>query len=1030
MDLGTTFKSDLLSGLDKTEWPDRIDYVASCITDGEYIIGPQTSNPKFLSTGYDLERAARDFYLEGIAALTDDRSRATALPDGFRFGDLLVEFIRLREGLENVDRRDVPPGEVLSRIIVRTAQRQTSGDEAHLARQLRADVETPRELIAELTTTPEIATMVDSALPESVDPATLTTELASLDLTTELWDHQLESLALWLYHGRNAYVDMATATGKTVLGLAAVAHAVDSGSLHPADQQQLEDIFDGEPPTPHRNRPNNVLIVTTDDLLGVQWARLFQDHCHTPPSFTKVEENGIRLPWGQIDIRSASGMNTVDPSDYRLAIFDEVHNYSGRTGWGDHLVEFVESSCPVLALTGSVTKQLETLAKRADRPFPLVYRYTHEFALADGIIPDFEWTLIFTDVTESDALAQFRETAIQFEQFVDYEGGKYRLHADMLSEVAPDLVANEVSEMAGEYVSGSALAKGLREPGDDGTAPIETLESLASGMTNRTIHRLNLSADLDPVVDIAEEVLLEGRPVLILTRSYREAEQIEEMLEDGSDDHFVKRLQSDQSASEQDEMIQSFDAAEIDEKVLIGPGKRIGQGNDIQTVEVGINITRPGSGVNATLVQRLGRLLRDAGDKDTVKFYHVIGVPPADATIEPDGESFVRTVAEFFGQVIEPDTDGILKPPSVSIEDGVEPAVGRLEKQGVSSIRCDDQATIIESAYADMIDERDESDSPAVTTGWFSNAFGDSLHSKVDGFTSADDNEPDETERRSDVTETSDDDLGIDLDGESGVRDEDVRSPLAEHYDAFRSLGIMHKALQKSSPSEIPESDPLAKWIQDVHSILVTGYDDQEVGYGEQQANRSQISMSEYRKEYGNRDRVTEFEFVSVISPSKAITALLDDTLSGLSSWVVPVTPETDVPLPVVVESEAGLERARGLLAEFPADPDVFPDDSGTGTTVEGEPSPDAHEMTETGKKRGAGGLGEEDPKDLEYKSVSATPVEETRGVTDPIAEALREECYTDINDLRKATDQELAAIDGVPEERVQLIRAAIGSGD
>ncbi|WP_222913480.1 hypothetical protein [Natrinema sp. SYSU A 869] len=682
MDSGAAFKSDLLSGLDKSEWPGRIDYVAGRLTTGEYAIGLGSSSTKYLTDGYDLEQAARDYYLRGIAALTGDRARQSALPDDFRLGNLLVEFVGLRDGLKDVDRRDVPPGEILSRIITRTIQRQATEQNAELAQQLRADTETPRELVAELTTVPELARMVEWALPKPEDPATLTTKLASLDLTTELWDHQLESLALWLHHDMNAYVDMATATGKTVLGLAAVAHAVDSGSLHPADQKRLDDIFNGDLPEPYRDRPNDVLIVTTDDLLSVQWARLFQDHCHTPPAFTTVDETGIQLPWGQIDIRSASSLADVDPSDYRLAIFDEVHNYSGRSGWGDHLLKFVESPCPILALTGSVTDQLESLVSQSDRPFPLVYRYTHELALADGVIPDFEWTLSFTDITDSDALTQFRETAERFDQVADYDAGSYRLEPDALADIAPELTEDEVSTMAGEYVSGSALAKGLRESNDDGTAPTDSLELLAGGISNRTIHRLNLRADLKPVIETAEEALAEERPVLVLTRSYGEAKEIWEALYDRDDDRYVQRLKAGGSATDHDDTIRAFDEVDTDEKVLIGPGKRIGQGNDIQSVEVGINIARPGSGVNASLVQRLGRLLRDAGGKDTVEFYHVVGVPPADATIEPDGESFVRTVAEFFGQVLEPDTDGILKPPSIGIEDGIESDVVALEQQG------------------------------------------------------------------------------------------------------------------------------------------------------------------------------------------------------------------------------------------------------------------------------------------------------------------------------------------------------------
>jgi superfamily II DNA or RNA helicase len=1008
-DSGTTFKSDLLSGIDRAKWPARVDYVASRLVDGDYTIGLGTSNPRNLSNGYDLERAARDYYLEGIAALTGDRSRKTALPDNFRLGDLLVEFSELREGLEDVERRDVPPGEVLSRLLVRTVQRQANNEEASIASQLRADAETPRELVAELTAVPELAPAVESSLPDPDDPVSLTTELASLDLTTELWDHQLESLALWLYHNKNAYVDMATATGKTVLGLAAVAYAIDSGSLHPADQQRLDEIFDGNPPESSRSRPNDVLIVTTDDLLGVQWARLFQEHCHTPSAYTQVKDGGIQLPWGRIDIRSADGIGHLDPSDYRLAIFDEVHNYSARSGWGDHLVEFIESLCPVLALTGSVTDQLESLAARADREFPLVYRYTHELALADGVIPDFEWALTFTDVSESDAPDQFWKTADQFCEVAEYDQGRYRIDRESLAVAEPNLTNKQISAIAGEHVSGSTMAEAIRDAGSDGSAPTDWLESLASGVSNRTIHRLNLRARLDPVVAIAEEALSEERPTLILTRSYDEAKELWRALYNRHDDRIVKRLEADQSVEGQDSIIQEFDDAETDEKVLIGPGKRIGQGNDIQSIEVGINLARPGSGVNATLVQRLGRLLRKADDKNTVEFYHVVGVPPADATIGPDGESFVRTVAEFFGQVLEPDTDGILKPPSVNIIEDVEAAVSMLERQGAPSIQDDEQSTIIESAYAAAISERAEDEGPTVATDWFSAAFGTRVRVQdasargrvrqydADGFSDSSETGKEKAHR--------DDEPSVD----------DTVSPLAEHYDAFRSLAFIHKTLYESAAPDIPASDPFYRWITAVQSILTEdGYGDQEIGYGKQQVVRSSIDISEYRDKYGNSDHITEFEVVSVTQPSTAITSLLSDLLPEGVEWLVPVTPESEVPLPVVVESEPELSRARSLLEEFPVEPPVKVDE--LDGEDQNQTSPDlANASSTTGTEE-------------ETSQRGSTPVADVRGVSNITAEALRDAGYDQLADLRRASDAELAAVDGVSEQRVKLIRASVGS--
>jgi superfamily II DNA or RNA helicase len=1038
----TKFKSCLLDDLDTPQWPSRIDYIASQLTDGEYQYGLGTGNIELLIDGRDLERTARDYYLQGISALTDNRTRRTSLPDDFRLGELLVQFAELRDGLNDVG-VDIPPGEILSRILLRTVQRESRGVEARLAQQIRADMQTPRELITELTTVPELTDTVEAALPDTDDPKTLVGELGNLDLTTKLWDHQRESLLLWLHHGMNGYVDMATATGKTVLGLSAVAHAVDTGSLHPEDSDELEEFFEDGVPAPQRTRPSDVLIVTTDELLGVQWARLFQDHCHTPAEYTKIDEDGIQLPNFRIDIRSADGLADVSPSEYRLAIFDEVHNYGSLSGWGRGLVEFVDSQCPVLALTGSVTDELETLADRTDESFPLVYRYTHALALDDGVIPDFEWTLQFTDVDRSEGMERFRNTAQEFDRLVDYDAGTYRIDFDSIASVAPDLAESAMHDIAGEYGSGTAVATSLREVGSDGTAPTDRLESLASGLSNRSINRLNLSTNLETVVEIAEDALSAGRPVLVLTRSYAESKEIWQSLYDRHGDRVIKRLEREQSAEKHDEIIRAFDDADTDEKAFIGPGKRIGEGNDIHSVEVGINIAPPVSGVNATLVQRLGRLLRDAGSKDSVDFHHVLGVPPADANIEPDGESFVRAVTEFFGQVLDPGTDGILKPPSVDIVEGVRLDVAALERLGVSSIDETDQSIVIESAYAAAIHEQTDDD-PAVDTGWFTAAFGDTdwgganegpsrEHAEATkGSTDGDDARENQADAGETAHSVSSD--HAESDDETELADSEAngdtvsRSPLAEHYDAFLNLCIVHDALLPQRSSDGDDGDPFREWTRNVKSMISEkGFETQSVGYGPQLSNRHDISIGEYRTEFGNEHLVTDYETLDVTSVPRIVTLLLEGELSDLSSLVVPVTPDGGTPLPVVVESESELKRGRRLLREFPAEPPTetveddqnAPEDIDSTSTLTPGTVPDQDRPNETVSTSSASTSSNDGP---------AVPVEDVLGVSESTAEALRSAGYECKSDLRSASDEELQAVDGVSTQRVTLVRAAVGS--
>jgi hypothetical protein len=285
------FEHDLLSKIDKQRWPDRIDYVASKIVEkNRYTVGINTdSGPERIGSAADLDEAASDHYVDGIVALTGNHRFRSALPDEFRLGQLLVQFTELRRGLEKTQ-TDIPPGEILGRLITRNLKRTSSEDQLQAAQELHTESATPRELLSDISSVPALAKAVDAALPSTAEGPRLTQQLAEVSLTTRLWDHQRDALEEWLRGDMNGYADMATATGKTVLGLAAVAYIVEAGSLHPTDKSALESGFDEPLPKPDRNRPDDVLIVTTDDLLAVQWSRLFQEHCHTPPEYTQPED--------------------------------------------------------------------------------------------------------------------------------------------------------------------------------------------------------------------------------------------------------------------------------------------------------------------------------------------------------------------------------------------------------------------------------------------------------------------------------------------------------------------------------------------------------------------------------------------------------------------------------------------------------------------------------------------------------------------------------------------------------------------
>jgi superfamily II DNA or RNA helicase len=706
-------RSDLLSGVESRNYPARLDWVASYVEqNGDYVLNPQQHNETVLMP-MRVSQVIEEPYLEGLRTLVGRTGSVGTLADTVDVGSVVSAYTSLVDGLGNID-TEIPPGEVLGRLLVRGLQRG-SGDVHRAAEGFTPEAATPRELLQQLATSPEAATAVDDLLADVGDPRSLPDRLGQVQLSTRMWNHQRRALAGWLEADGEGYVDMATATGKTVLGLAAVGYCTESGSLHPEDRDWLSDQFDGDLPEIANPQADNLLIVTTDDLLGAQWNRLFEQHCHTPPEYTQVVDGSISLPWGDIEIRAANALSGLDPTDYRLAIFDEVHNYSSSSGWGEQLRQFVESSCPVLALTGSDTQALSSLTE--ETVFEEVFEYSHDEALRDGVIPEFDWTLSFVPVEEeaSSTLDSLRETADVFETSVDAEAGKLSILPEVREQL-PDSASEELTE---SFDTPRAMAGGLRDAGTDGRAPTAELETLASGLAGRRTHWWNLRPAFDAVETRVAEAMEAGRPTLVLTQSYGEAELIADRLDDVGAKR-IDLLERDTGADAQAEQIEAFDTAELGEKVLIGPGKRIGTGIDVRSIEVGINLARPGTGVNASLVQRLGRLLRQTDGTDSVEFYHVLGLPPVEATIPVDGEEFVEDVTEFFSQVELPATDGMTKPPEVSVTPAARERVTELERTGAQWHPETAELDKMSEAYIQQI-ERSGSN-PAVTSDWYPSA--------------------------------------------------------------------------------------------------------------------------------------------------------------------------------------------------------------------------------------------------------------------------------------------------------------------
>ncbi len=368
---------------------------------------------------WNFDEATGPFYVEGLTEIAGSDSPLAANLreyDEETIGELAFQLNSLRHTLDTTG-EPMDIDRALEALLEKNATSaidrsiKSGGNQGAGLRSLR-DTDSVSDLAARLFSDPRVGAYAQALidlLPESdVGRAELITQLDEAQMTTPLWPHQREALQRWHANGQRGHVDMATATGKTVLGLAAV--ALRYGSLHPTDTNEAESLerSSNVPPVPEQPR---VLIVAGSDLLLDQWRSELDEHLDIPEDrTTPVSEDDhrtIELEWGDIEFRTAQGLlRTPEFSRYDLVILDEAHRYSkgsadGR-GWGDLFEDLTDGANTVLAMSGSADSGWtgDTAAKDAlEGHLDRCYKYDVAKARREGVIAGFSWQVRYLPAT-------------------------------------------------------------------------------------------------------------------------------------------------------------------------------------------------------------------------------------------------------------------------------------------------------------------------------------------------------------------------------------------------------------------------------------------------------------------------------------------------------------------------------------------------------------------------------------------------------------------------------------------------------
>lgn len=232
---------------------------------------------------------------------------------------------------------------------------------------------------------------------------------------------------------------------------------------------------------------------------------------------------------------------------------------------------------------------------------------------------------------------------------------------------------------------------------------------------------------------------------------------------------------------------------------------------------------------------------------------------------------------------------------------------------------------------------------------------------------------------------------------------ETTRNELSERYETVRNLhtvcGAIAQAGEDRDVKEYDERDPMATWVSKIEERL----NDNADGYGVQQRDRNPFSMQDYRERYGDGNRVTEFEYVQVRPPTTSVQALFDPLIEGdPTDFFLPVDAETDSTMPVIVESADELTRALAKLARLPSQPEAASDQRKEKTRETDEdkkssPAPDTGNLLDINV------------------------------ITEDIAQTLQDAGYVTQNDLKTASMEELAEVDGISEQIAMRMKLQVG---
>ncbi len=457
-------------------------------------------------------------------------------------------------------------------------------------------------------------------------------------LMVDLWKNQAEGLQAWLEADHEAILEMATATGKTVAGISAIAYLC--GEL-PGWQDQAAEIQDA-----------NIMVVAHSNAILSQWREEIAEKLGFSVSAISDGDSTdpLYMTTGTIEFHTAHWLQERYERDladsYDLIIYDEVHHLSRKEGLGEAITRPNYEAALGLSATIQEGEGKQRRRQLEDLLAPIEFQYPLKKAIEDEIIPQFEWTVHPTTLDPADQQEWKEKTNTITTLFQSIQGDQKT--REILAEL-PSLPFTEL-EHVGDFVQAHSAA----EYGYNGQLP-EEWTHLHEAITSRTWIRHRSQPKIDRAVELAKEYLDQSdhMKIMMFAMDIDTTEEIQDRLQPHADTVHAVHSQVESSSRKKNQVVQQRinEFGRADHGVLIAP-KLLDEGIDVPDAEVGINVA--GTKTKLQLVQRMGRILRKHGEQEP-KFHHFVSIPDENFIEGLDSREYVQEVnwVRELGELIE-----------------------------------------------------------------------------------------------------------------------------------------------------------------------------------------------------------------------------------------------------------------------------------------------------------------------------------------------------------------------------------------